>query len=197
VPATSQKEPAVAKTATAAPSTEPPRAPSTRERSAASRTSQAAAKPSTGAPPKETVSRTPAPAANPIAVTVSGSYPFSIIDGGRTVSAASTSHHLDLTAGRKVRLVAPEYSLSQVVTIEENADKRVDIQAPALGRLTIRSSLETCSVRIGDRDLGYPPVNNVAIAAGSYQIDIVCPNGRTKSEYVNIVGGQTQRVIVQ
>ncbi|HKB11890.1 MAG TPA: protein kinase [Vicinamibacterales bacterium] len=197
VPATSQKETAVAKTATVAPSTEPPRAPSTRERSAASRTSQAAAKPSTGAPPKETVSRTPAPAANPIAVTVSGAYPFSIIDGGRTVSAASTSHHLDLPAGRKVRLVAPEYSLNQVVTIEENADKRVDLQAPAIGRLTIRSSLETCSVRIGDRDLGYPPVNNVAIAAGSYQIDIVCPNGRTKSEYVNIVGGQTQRVIVQ
>jgi hypothetical protein len=87
--------------------------------------------------------------------------------------------------------------LNQTVAIEENADRRVDIQAPALGKLTIRSSQETCTVKIGDRELGYPPVNNVAIAGGSYQIDLVCPNGRNKSEFVNIVGGQSQRVILQ
>jgi hypothetical protein len=86
--------------------------------------------------------------------------------------------------------------LNQTVPIEENADRRVAIQAPALGRLTIRSSQETCAIKIGDRDLGYPPVNNVAIAGGSYQIDLVCPNGRNHSAFVNIVGGQSQRVIV-
>src|SRR5262249_24636150 len=120
-----------------------------------------------------------------------------IYDGNRAISAASTSHELAIGAGRKVRLVAPDYSLNKTVTIEESADRRTELQAPALGTLTIRSSQETCMVRIGERDLGYPPVNNVSIAAGAYQIDIVCPNGRNKSEFVNIVGGQSQRVIIQ
>jgi hypothetical protein len=150
--------------------------------------------------PAETSSRAaaaPSAAAVQVALSVEGAYPFAILDGSRVLSPAATSHQLTVASGRKVRLVAAEYSLNQTVAIEENADRRVDIQAPALGKLTIRSSQETCTVKIGDRELGYPPVNNVAIAGGSYQIDLVCPNGRNKSEFVNIVGGQSQRVILQ
>jgi eukaryotic-like serine/threonine-protein kinase len=138
-----------------------------------------------------------APSAPQIAVSATGAYPFAIYDGGRVLSQSGTSHQITVPAGKKVRLVAPEYSLNQTVTIEDTPDRTVSVQAPALGRLTIRSSQETCTVQIGDRVLGYPPVNNIAIAGGSYQVDIVCPNGRTRSEFVNIVGGQSHRVIVQ
>jgi serine/threonine protein kinase len=191
------KEPAVKQAA--AVTTSAPRAASQKDRGSRPPASNTP-KPSTSAPPKETTPRataSPAPSAVQIAVTANGAYPFAIVDGGRVVSAASPSHEITIGAGRKVRLVAPEYSLNKTVTIEDNGDRRADIQAPALGKLTIRSNQETCTVKIGDRDLGYPPVNNISIAAGSYQIDIVCPNGRTKSEFVNIVGGQSQRVIVQ
>src|SRR5262249_58450897 len=109
---------------------------------------------------------------------------------------ASASHKINVPAGRKVRLVAPQYSLNQTVTVEDGGDRSSAIEAPALGRLTIRSNQETCTVKIGERELGNPPVNNVSIAAGSYQIDIVCPNGRNKSEYVNVIGGRDNRVIV-
>jgi hypothetical protein len=137
-----------------------------------------------------------APAAQ-IAVTASGAYPFAIADGGRIVSAASTSHQLNAAAGKTLRLVASEYSLNQTVTIESTPDRRLDIQAPALGKLTIRSTFETCKVKIGDRDLGYPPINNIAIAAGSHQVELVCPNGQTKSQYVNVSPTPNNRVIVQ
>src|SRR5262249_30232653 len=157
-----------------------------------------AAKPSASGSPKETTPRTttPAPAVQ-VAVTASGAYPFAIVDAGRVVSPASTSHQVNISAGRKVSLVAPEYSLNQTVTIGDTDDHRVELQAPALGKLTIRSSQETCTVQIGGRLLGYPPVNNISIASGSYRVDIVCPNGKITSEFVNIVGGQSQRVIVQ
>ena len=149
-------------------------------------------------PPNETSSRAAAPASAAVQmnVNVEGAYAFAIFDGGRVLSAAGTSHQITVAAGRRLRLVAPEYSLNQTVSIEENANRRVEIQAPALGRLTIRSSQETCAIKIGDRDLGYPPVNNVAVAGGSYRIDLVCPDGRNHSAFVNIVGGQSQRVIV-
>jgi hypothetical protein len=132
-----------------------------------------------------------------IAVTASGAYPFAIADGGRIVSAASISHQLNAAAGKTLRLVASEYSLDQTVTIESTPDRHLEIQAPALGKLTIRSTFETCKVKIGDRDLGYPPINNIAIAAGSHQVELVCPNGQTKSQYVNVSPTPNNRVIVQ
>jgi len=192
------KQPAVKEASAVRASREPTsKTASVADRSASAERAATGAK---AAPPAETSSRpaaAPSAAAVAVAVSVEGAYPFAILDGSRVLSPAATSHQLTVAAGRKVRLVAAEYSLNQTVAIEENADRRVDIQAPALGKLTIRSSQETCTVKIGDRDLGYPPVNNVAIAGGSYQIDLVCPNGRNKSEFVNIVGGQSQRVILQ
>jgi len=137
------------------------------------------------------------PAAAQIAVTATGPYAFAIFDGGRVVSPAATSHELNVAAGKKLRLVAAEYSLNQSVTVEATPDKRAEFQVPALGRLTIRSGLETCTVKIGDRTLGNPPVNNVSIAGGSYQVDIVCPNGQIKSQFVNVTAGRDNRVIVQ
>ena len=193
----SVKQPAVKDAATIRGSRETTsRAGSGRE-SAATRAAGRDAK--TAAAPNETSARAAAPASSavPIAVSVEGAYPFAVLDGSRVLSPAGTSHQVTVAAGRRLRLVAPEYSLNQAVPIEENAERRVAIQAPALGRLTIRSSQETCTIKIGDRVLGYPPVNNVGIAGGSYQIDLVCPNGRSQSVFVNIVGGQSQRVILQ
>jgi serine/threonine-protein kinase len=139
----------------------------------------------------------PPPAAPQIEVSASGGYPFAIYDGARMISAASPSHQLNVGAGRKLRLVAPEYLLNQTVTIEGTADKRAEIQVPALANITIRSNQETCKVKIGDRDLGYPPINNLKIAGGGYQVDVVCPNGQSKSQYINVTpGSQNQRVIL-
>ena len=136
---------------------------------------------------------TPAPpAAAAIAVTASGGYPFAIFDGSRLLSASSTSHQLNVGAGKKLRLVAPEYPLNQTVTVERTDDKQVDFQVPALANVTIRSNQETCKVKIGDRDLGYPPINNLKMAGGSYQVDVVCPNGQSNhSSSTSLPAGRT------
>jgi serine/threonine protein kinase len=194
----SAKPPAGKEGAVARSSRDTTKAASGSDRAAAAGPARGAKDAKTTTASSETTSRAAAPAsaAAQIAVNVEGAYPFAIFDGSRSLSPASTSHHLTVPAGRRLRLVAPQYSLNQSVVVEENADRRVDIQAPALGRLTIRSSQETCAIKVGDRDLGYPPVNDVAIAGGSYQINLVCPDGRNHSAFVNIVGGQSQRVIV-
>ena len=194
----SAKPPAVKDGAVARSSRDTTKADTVSDRAASAARTRGGRDAKTMPPPNETSSRAAAPASAAVQmnVNVEGAYAFAIFDGGRVLSAASTSHQITVAAGRRLRLVAPEYSLNQTVSIEENADRRVEIQAPALGRLTIRSSLETCAIKIGDRDLGYPPVNNVAVAGGSYRIDLVCPDGRNHSAFVNIVGGQSQRVIV-
>jgi hypothetical protein len=113
------------------------------------------------------------------------------MDGGSVISPAGTSHQLSVAAGKRLRLVARQYSLNSTVAIPPDADRRVELRAPALGWLTIRSAFETCRVRIGDRDLGYPPINKAAMAAGSYQIDLVCPNGQNKTGFATVSPGQT------
>jgi serine/threonine protein kinase len=136
-----------------------------------------------------------APAAQ-IAVTAKGAYPFAIFDGGRSISAASTLHQLNIPAGKKVRIVSSEYSLNQTLTVEATGDKHFDIQAPDLGTLQIRSTLETCKVKIGDRDLGYPPTRDVSIAAGPHQVDLVCPNGQNPTKTVNTLANRKNTAIV-
>ncbi len=119
--------------------------------------------------------------ASTIAVSVTGPYPFQVFDGAKVISDFSDSHELNVTVDKMLRLVAPDYLLSQSVRVQGTPGKRLDIEAYALGSLNVLTSLpfETCSVRINDRDLGYPPISNKAVAAGTYRIDLVCPNGET------------------
>src|SRR5262245_20441575 len=91
----SPKDPAVKPAAAVT----PPKDPSSRAASQKERASRppasSAAKPSASGSPKETTPRTttPAPAVQ-VAVTASGAYPFAIVDAGRVVSPASTSHQV-------------------------------------------------------------------------------------------------------
>ena len=129
-------------------------------------------------------------------MTATGAYPFAIYDGGKSISASSTLHQVNIPAGKIVRLVANEYSLNQTVTVEATGDKKFDIKAPELGTLQIRSTFETCKVKIGDRDLGYPPTKEASIAAGSYQYELLCPNGQNKTGTINVGANRPNKAIV-
>ena len=72
----------------------------------------------------------------------------------------------------------------------------LDIKAPELGTLQIRSTFETCRVKIGDRDLGYPPTKEASIAAGSYQYELLCPNGQNKTGTINVGANRPNKAIV-
>ena len=117
--------------------------------------------------------------ASTIAVSVTGPYPFQVFDGTKVISDFSESHDLNVAVDKMLRLVAPDYLLSQPVRVQGTPGKRLDIEAYALGSLNVLTTFETCKVQINDRDLGYPPISNKAVAAGTYRIDLVCPNGET------------------
>ena len=56
--------------------------------------------------------------------------------------------------------------------------KPVDYQAPPLGTLNVLTKFETCTVAIGAKDLGYPPITKLPLVAGQYRVDITCANGQ-------------------
>ena len=78
-------------------------------------------------------------------------YPVEVYDGSNRISAASESHELEVASGSTLSVQSQEYLLSAPIRVEE---RPVQYQAPALGYLTVLTRYETCSVRVGQRDLG-------------------------------------------
>jgi hypothetical protein len=132
-----------------------------------------------------------------IGVSVSGSYPFEVWDAGKRISSASARHDLTVESPRTLRLRAPDVLLDMPLKIEGSAGGRVTAQAPALGKLTLRTPLETCKIVIGGHDFGYPPLTEQPLAAGSHDVDLKCPDGTSKSAQVTVTAGQTLTEVIR
>lgn len=133
-----------------------------------------------------------APKAVPmVPVNMAGGYPFEVLDGGKVISAASAAHDFKAPAGRALVVSAPKYFLRQTVRVDGTPTRGFDWQAPGLGKLTVRSPMETCEVVIGDRKLGNPPLTIEEIAAGQYRVEINCGGNVEKSQLAIVSPGQT------
>jgi hypothetical protein len=132
------------------------------------------------------------PAPRPVTVVARGNYPFDVVDGRRVLSGAATSHEVRVTGARVLRLQAPAFLLDYQVRVPANAASPFEIEVPDLGRISIRSTMETCRVTLGGKDVGFPPITEMRVAAGTYDVALDCPDGReVRGASVTIVGGQT------
>jgi hypothetical protein len=106
-------------------------------------------------------------------VSITSAYPVEVFEGSRSISRPSGSHQMKLPVGTTIRVRNPEYMLDAAVRV----DARTDYQTPPLGYLTVLTKYETCNVKIGAKDLGFPPISRLPIVVGNYKVDIVCPSG--------------------
>jgi serine/threonine-protein kinase len=130
-------------------------------------------------------------------VQVSGGYPFEVWDGSTRVSLRSSRHEVTVEPPKTLRLVAPEVLLNMAVKVEKTASGRTSASAPELGKLTLLTTFETCKVSIGGRDFGYPPLAEQALAPGTYDVVLKCPDGEGKNARVTIESGQTRRETIR
>lgn len=131
-----------------------------------------------------------APAARVI-VQLSGTYPFSVWQGGQQISASGNTHQVEVAAPVQLRVRSEEFFLDRTVAID-GSRRTVPWSAPEIGFLSLRASpaFETCTVVIGGRDLTEPPIENLRVAAGSYTVQLRCPDGQSKQVPVTVVAGQ-------
>ena len=124
-----------------------------------------------------------------IPVSIASTYPVEVREGARSLSPASESHHLSVASGTTLHIVAPLYLLDTAIRVE---GRQIDYQAPALGYLTVLTRYETCNVKIGMKDLGYPPITKLPIVSGQHRVDIVCPNGQNPpGQFVTVAPNAT------
>jgi len=130
------------------------------------------------------------PRTTAVTVHVTGSYPFEVSGCGQSSPSASV-HELQVEAPCQVRLRAPKYYLDDVRAIGASAG-RVDMAAPQLARVQLRSKLEVCTVILNDQAVGSPPVD-LELAAGTYRVAIQCPDRTYTIRALTIEPGQSNR----
>jgi hypothetical protein len=122
-----------------------------------------------------------------------GSYPFEITDGKRVLSALATSHDVFVPVPSSLRLRASPQLLDYAFRVDAAAGSTFQVKVPGLGGLTIRSAMETCQISANGHDLGFPPVNNQSVAAGTYDLQLSCPDGqKVRGSPVTVVAGETR-----
>ena len=125
-------------------------------------------------------------------VTMTGEYPFEVLDGTRVVSASSTSHSFPVKGKPRLRIRNADYFLDQPV--QTDGAKSFEWTAPGLGKLFMTAP-PLCTVVIAGRNLGEPPVQET-MAAGTYTAEVTC-NGQTKRQPFSIGAGETSKVSVK
>jgi hypothetical protein len=129
-----------------------------------------------------------------VPISISSAYPVEVYEGSKSISKPADSHSLKLPAGTTIRVRNPEYLLDAAVRV----DGKTDYQAPALGYLTVLTRYETCNVKIGAKDLGYPPITKLPLVVGQYKIDIVCPGGQSPNgQFITIAPNNTAIARIQ
>jgi len=156
--------------------------------------------PAPAAPAQVTSKPAPAatrPAPGPlVAVSLSAPYPFEVMDGSRSISAAATSHELPPQPnGKALRLVAPEVFLDHPVRVDGGGEGRFEYSPPSLGKIDIRAARGDCRILVGKRDLGFGPFPPVPAVAGDYQVSLACPDGQNPVIQTTVTQGFTARVV--
>jgi predicted Ser/Thr protein kinase len=123
-------------------------------------------------------------------------FQFEVLQGDTVISAASDSHEVAVTPGLPVQLRARRLLLNQTVILTD-ATIREAMTLPAPGRLSLRTVYETCRIFLNDRDFGFPPLSRVALVAGTYAIELRCPDGRSRRSQVSITSNESHLEVVR
>jgi predicted Ser/Thr protein kinase len=131
--------------------------------------------------------------ARPVRLTVSGTFPFELVQGSRVISPASMRHEVTVQPGGGVSARSKDMLLNQALNINfERAQAEVTLPAP--GVIAIFSAVETCTVSVDSDDLGFPPIPGKAISSGSHTVALKCPDGKGETRKVTVAPGEKARV---
>jgi serine/threonine protein kinase len=129
-------------------------------------------------------------------VILSGPYAFSVLDeAGRQLSGLYTKHDLRVPPKQVLVLQASAVYLKQRVTVDGKAGGTVQLRAPGVGYLNVRTNPETCPVILDDAELGFPPIAQRRVAAGRHRVTLNC-EGTRETRIVTIVPDKQETVTI-
>jgi hypothetical protein len=128
---------------------------------------------------------------------LSDDYPFEVWIGDRQRRELGDSSEITgwPTGSVTVRIRNPEYFLDQSFTLEVVEDGRVELDAPALGSLSVFTNPGNCEIFIDSQSIGFQPINERPVASGTYTVSRHCPDEQENREQdVNMVSNEDYEV---
>jgi len=123
-------------------------------------------------------------------VALAAPYPVDVLFRGRALAKAETSARLELPAGRQtLTLVSARSFLRIDVGVDVREGASVPLEAPALGRVSIRAVPDNCEVSIDGFFADYPPILERPVASGTRTVSFKWPDGTRRDEQVEVRPG--------
>jgi hypothetical protein len=128
----------------------------------------------------------------PGTLVVQTSYPLSLrASGGGSLAGVSMRPSVKLGVGtRQVTLYAPEVFLNRSVSVRIREAATTTINAPGLGKVSVRASPGNCKVTISGVPAEAPPFNNKDIVEGTHQFVFEWPDGRRDEQTHEVRAGR-------
>ena len=117
------------------------------------------------------------PASPAVHVMLTGSYPFEVSGDERRLVARTDASRAESCGAADAAVARAGYGLDRRIEVNAKPGETVRLSAPALGRLTVRTTFETCQIFLGGLALGYPPLAERPVASGTYRLTLRCPDG--------------------
>jgi len=134
--------------------------------------------------------------AGPLAtVTVASTYPLDVSWRGRSLARGEVSPRVQVPGGRQVLTVsaAAQFVKGEVV-VTAAAGGAASVEAPALGRLSIRGNPDNCQVFVDGVFVDYPPILDKPVGAGPHVVSFKWPDGAEAKESVDVQAGKVSFV---
>jgi serine/threonine protein kinase len=132
-----------------------------------------------------------APQGIPGSVWVSSTFPVDILWRGKVVAREGGQAKVSLPAGRQtVTLVSAAYFLRKTMVVDVKSGETASIEAPGLGRISIRANPDNCQVFIDGAFVDYPPILDKALAAGEHSVSFKWPDGLRREEPAQVTKGR-------
>ncbi len=126
----------------------------------------------------------------PGTVAISSPYPLDVLWRGKALAKGVVSPRVQVPGGRQVlTLVSGSLFLRTDVTLSVPSGGEAAIEAPGIGRISIRANPDNCEVFIDGTFVDYPPILDRPVAAGTHSVSFRWPGGEKRDETVQVTGG--------
>jgi hypothetical protein len=123
-------------------------------------------------------------------VTIASAYPLEVSWRGRVLSQAQASPRVSLPAGRQsLSLLSPGVFLRSTVTVDVKEGGDSAVEAPGLGKLSIKANPDNCQVFIDGTFVDYPPILDKPLVAGTHTVSFRWADGGRSEETVAVARG--------
>jgi hypothetical protein len=124
------------------------------------------------------------------AIAIASDYPLDVLWRGRVLAKDQLSPRVSLPGGRHtLTLVAGTVFLKTDVAVTVAGGGVTAIEAPGVGKLSIRALPDNCQVAVDGTFVDYPPILNKAVVAGTHTVSFTWPDGKKAQETVEVAKG--------